>query len=181
MKKFSVLLILALFVGLVAESASAGLFSRHRRSGRANAQLLIKSMISKDPGMQKVFDNAVGWAVFPKIRKAGMGIGGASGDGNVYRKNTFIGTATMTQISVGFQLGGQVYGEILFFKDDYTLEKFKEGKFELGANVSAIVFDVGVAETADYKDGTMIFIVPQAGLMYEATISGQNFTFKGKK
>lgn len=181
MKKFSVLLILALLTCCFTATASAGLFSSHKRSGEANAQLLIKSMKDKDPNMQKVFDNAVGWAVFPKISKAGIGIGGAGGNGRVYRKNSFIGTATMSQISVGFQLGGQVYGEILFFKDDYTLEKFKEGKFELGANISAIVFDVGVAETAAYKDGTMVFIVPKGGLMYEATISGQNFTFKAKK
>ena len=181
MKKISVLLFMCLFLCCITNIASAGLFSHHRRTGQENAQLLIKGMKDKDPEMQKVFDNAVGWAVFPKISKAGFGVGGAAGNGKVYRKNAFIGTTTMSQISVGFQLGGQIYGEILFFKDDYTLGKFKEGKFELGANISAVVFDVGAAGTADYKDGTMIFIVPTAGLMYEATISGQKFTFKAKK
>ena len=181
MKKFSVLLIMALFTYCFAGTASAGLFSNHSRTGEANAQLLIKNMKAKDAKMQKIFDHAFGWAVFPKISKVGIGIGGAGGNGRVYRRNMFIGTATMSQISVGFQLGGQVYGEIIFFKDENTLNNFKEGKFEIGANISAVVFDVGAAETADYKDGAMIFIVPTAGLMYEATISGQKFTFKGKK
>ncbi len=181
MKKFSVLLILALFVCCFTETVSAGLFSNHKRSGEENAQLLMKDMKEKDPGMQKVFDNAAGWAVFPKISKAGIGIGGAAGNGRVYRKNTFIGTTTMSQVSVGFQLGGQVYGEIIFFKDEYTIQKFQEGNFELGANISAVVFDIGAAETANYKDGTMIFIIQKGGLMYEATISGQKFTFKAKR
>ncbi|MBU1109556.1 MAG: hypothetical protein KKB51_22935 [Candidatus Riflebacteria bacterium] len=182
MKKFSILLSLAFFFCCFADTASAGLFNnRHRRSGEENAQLLIKSMKDKDPGIQKVFDKAVAWAVFPKISKAGIGIGGAGGNGRVYRKGTFIGTTTMSQISIGFQLGGQIYGEVIFFQDDFTLDKFKNGKFELGANISAVVFDVGAAETAGFKDGTMVFVIPSAGLMYEATLSGQKFTFKAKK
>lgn len=182
MKKFTPLLSLVIFFSYFTETASAGLFNnRHRRSGEENAQLLIKNMKEKDPGIQKVFDKSVAWAVFPKISKAGIGIGGAAGNGRVYRKDTFIGTTTLSQVSVGFQLGGQIFGEIIFFQDDFTLDKFKNGKFELGANISAIVFDLGAAETAGFKDGTMVFVVPQAGLMYEATLSGQKFTFKGKK
>ena len=182
MKKFSILVCLALFLCCFAETASAGLFNRrHRRSGEENCQLLIKSMKEKDPGIQKVFDKAFAWAVFPRISKAGIGIGGAGGNGRVYQKGKFIGTTTMTQVSIGFQLGGQVYGEVIFFQDEFTLDKFKNGKFELGANISAIVFDVGAAETAGFKDGTMVFVIPDAGLMYEATLSGQKFTFKAKK
>lgn len=154
---------------------------KHKRSGEENAQLLIKKVKKIDPDSQKIFNNAIAWAVFPSIGKAGIGIGGAAGNGRVYRKGTFIGTATMSQISVGFQLGGQVYGEIIFFQDDNTLEKFKSGKFELGANVSAIVANAGAAKTAGFKDGTIVMVVPQKGLMYEATISGQKFTFKPAK
>ena len=128
--------------------------------------------------METIFSNSVGWAVFPSIAKAGIGVGGASGNGRVYRKGVFIGTTTMTQVSFGFQLGGQTYSEIVFFQNDDTLNRFKQGKFDLGANVSAIVVDVGAAVKAGFKDGTIVFIKPQKGLMYEATISGQKFTFK---
>jgi lipid-binding SYLF domain-containing protein len=138
-------------------------------------------MKEKDPAIKKVFDKAVAWAVFPRIRKAGIGIGGAGGNGRVYQRGKFVGTTTVTQVSVGFQLGAQVYGEIIFFQDEYTFEKFKNGKFELGANISAVVFDVGAAETAGFKDGTLVFVIPDAGLMYEATVSGQKFTFKAAK
>ncbi|MDD3145778.1 MAG: YSC84-related protein, partial [Candidatus Riflebacteria bacterium] len=83
--------------------------------------------------------------------------------------------------SVGFQLGGQVYGEIIFFQDDVALNKFKQGNFELGANVSAVIVNAGVAKTAGFKDGIIVMVVPGGGLMYEATISGQKFTFKAKR
>lgn len=155
--------------------------NKHKRSGEENAQRLIKELKAKDANIRKIFANAVGWAVFPEIGKAGMGIGGAAGNGRVYYKGKFIGTSTMTQLSIGFQLGGQVYSEIIFFQDENTLNKFKNGKFELGANVSAIIIDAGLGKEAGFKDGTIVLIKPQKGLMYEATISGQKFTFKGKK
>ncbi len=182
MKKSGIFLILAVLFCCLLETPVHALFKkRHKRSGEENCQLIIKSMKEKDPGIQKVFDKAVAWAVFPRISKAGIGIGGAGGNGRVYQKGKFIGTTTMTQVSIGFQLGGQVYSEIIFFQDEFTLEKFKNGKFELGANISAVVFDVGAAETAGFKDGTMVFVIPDAGLMYEATLSGQKFTFKAAK
>lgn len=183
MTRFSRQLFLVLFFCLLTSALQAGLnpFRKHRRSGEENAQLLIKKVKESGENYQKLFENAIGWAVFPSIGKAGIGIGGAAGNGRVYYKNKFIGTSTMTQISVGFQLGGQVYGEIIFFQDDNTLNKFKNGKFELGANVSAVVLKAGAAETIGFKDGTVVLVIPREGLMYEATISGQKFTFKGSK
>ena len=182
MKRLSLLVVLTLLFCCFAETPASALFKkRHRRSGEENCQLLIKSMKERDPGIQSVFNKAVAWAVFPRISKAGIGIGGAGGNGRVYQKGKFIGTTTMTQVSIGFQFGGQVYGEVIFFQDEFTLEKFKNGKFELGANISAVVFDIGAAETAGFKDGTMVFVIPDAGLMYEATLSGQKFTFKAAR
>lgn len=182
MKKSSLLVVLTLLFCCFAETPVHALFKqRHKRSGEENCQLLIKSMKQKDPDVQKVFDKAFAWAVFPRISKAGIGIGGAGGNGRVYQRGKFIGTTTMSQVSIGFQLGGQVYGEVIFFQDEFTLNKFKNGKFELGANISAVVFDVGAAETAGFKDGTLVFVIPDAGLMYEATISGQKFTFKAAR
>lgn len=154
---------------------------KHKRSGEENCQRVIEKMKKTDPDLAGIFKSSEAWAVFPGIGKAGMGIGGAAGNGRVYRKGTFIGTATMSQISIGFQLGGQIYSEIIFFQDDATLGKFKRGQFELGANVSAIIVDAGVAKKAGFKDGTIVMVMPQKGLMYEATLSGQKFTFKASR
>lgn len=183
MKIYRSILCAILLCSIATSLYAAGLnpFKKHRRSGEENAQLLIERMKRIDPEIDSVFKNATAWAVFPSIGKAGIGIGGAAGNGRVYRKGQFIGTTTMSQISVGFQFGGQVYSEIIFFQDDKTLERFKNGQFELGANVSAVVFRAGVARTAGYKDGTIIMVIPREGLMYEATISGQKFTFKPAK
>jgi lipid-binding SYLF domain-containing protein len=184
MRKIRTGILLTLCFSLILSSALAGwnpFRRKHKRSGEENVQLLIEKIKTIDPDSKKIFASAVGWAVFPSIGKAGIGVGGAAGNGRVYRKGEFIGTTTMTQVSVGFQFGGQVYSEIIFFQDDNTLNRFKEGKFELGANVSAIIVDAGSAKTAGFKDGTIVMVMPQKGLMYEATVSGQKFTFKAKK
>lgn len=180
-RKFAVLVVLILCFILMAPTVSEGwnpFRPKYERSGEANAQILILKLKHIDPEMEAIFKNALAWAVFPRITKAGIGIGGAAGNGRVYRKGKFIGTTTMTQASFGFQLGGQIYSEIIFFQDDNTLDKFKSGQFGIGANISAIIVDAGVAKKVGFKDGTIVLIMPQKGLMYEAVISGQKFTFK---
>jgi lipid-binding SYLF domain-containing protein len=179
MKLFWIFILLAF--PLTTSHAGWNPFGGYKRSGEENVQLFISKLKEKDPEIQKFFDESVGWAVFPKISKAGIGVGGAYGNGRVYRKgNVFIGTSRLTQLSMGFQLGGQIYGEIIFFQSNATLEKFKSGKFEFGARVSAIAVDKGSAKEAGFQDGTAVFSMPLKGLMYEATLSGQSFTFKGK-
>lgn len=154
---------------------------KHKRSGEENVRLTIARMKEVDPDVSDIFKRAVAWAVFPTIGKVGIGIGGAAGNGRVYYKNSFIGTTTMSQISVGFQLGGQEYSEIIFFQDDATLKKFQAGKLEFGANVSIVALKAGAAKTAGFKDGTIVITLPKRGLMYEASVSGQKFTFKAAK
>lgn len=181
-------LVLGAFVFTLASSAPSQALRiknpfRHKyeRSGEENVRLIIKDLKKSNPEFETVFKDSAGWAVFPRIGKAGIGIGGASGNGRVYRKGEFIGTTSMLQASFGFQLGGQTYSEIIFFQNEAALERFMNGKFELGANISAIVIDAGVAKEIGFKDGIMVVIIPGKGLMYEATISGQHFTFDGKK
>ena len=184
MIKLKALVAAILFICLLNSSLYAGFnpFKRkHKRTGEENCQIVIDQVKKTDPDFKKLFDNAIAWAVFPSIGKAGIGIGGAAGNGRVYQKGQFIGTTTMTQISVGFQLGGQVYSEIIFFQDENTLNNFKDGKFELGANISAVIVKAGAGATAGFKDGTIVLVMPKEGLMYEATISGQKFTFKAGK
>lgn len=151
---------------------------RHRRSGEENCRLLIQKVRDIAPYTEGIFEEAAGWAVFPKISKAGIGIGAAAGNGRVYKSEKFIGTATMMQASFGFQLGGKVYGEIIFFQDEKTFKRFQSGKFELNANVSAVIIDKGAAREIGFKNGMAVFIIPGKGLMYEAAVAGQKFTFK---
>ncbi|MEP9411590.1 MAG: lipid-binding SYLF domain-containing protein [Candidatus Brocadia sp.] len=132
------------------------------------------------PHLTIYFEKAYGYAVFPTITKGGIGIGAAHGTGEVYEKGEFIGTANMTQVTVGAQFGGQTYSEIVFFKDRETLEDFKKGNFKPGARASAVVSTAGTSADADYDHGVAIFTLSKSGLMFEAAVGGQKFNFKPK-
>jgi lipid-binding SYLF domain-containing protein len=140
----------------------------------------IVNLKNSDPGMKVFFEKAYGYAVFPTVTKAGMGIGGAHGKGKVYEKGTLIGTSSLTQLTIGFQLGGQAYSEIIFFKDKKALDDFKSGNFELGAQASAVAVTAGASADAGYDKGVAIFTQAKGGLMYEASVGGQKFSFKPK-
>ncbi|OQX31243.1 MAG: hypothetical protein B0D96_05770 [Candidatus Sedimenticola endophacoides] len=154
--------------------------SNSERSGSRATDTAIANLKASDPGIQIFFDKAHGYAVFPTVGKAGMFLGGAYGEGEVYEKGRFIGTSTLTQVTIGLQLGGQAYTEIVFFKDQHALDNFTSGNFELGAQASAIALTAGVSADAGYDNGVAIFTLPKKGLMYEATIAGQKFSFDPK-
>jgi len=147
------------------------------------------------------FGNCYGYAVFPTIGKGGIGIGGARGTGHVYAQGALAGTTTMTQVTVGFQLGGQAYSQIIFFQDKRAYEEFTGGNFEFGAQASAVAITAGASAEAgtggtgasagtstkntttagSYQKGMAVFTVAKGGLMYEATIGGQKFGYKPAK
>ena len=142
------------------------------------------------------FDNSYGYAIFPTIGKAGFVVGGAYGKGRVYIGGNHVGDTTMTQLSVGFQLGGQAYSEIIFFQDQRAFDEFRDN-FEFGAQATAVAVTAGVSAGASttgasagasggkhdattigsYYKGMAVFIVAKGGLMYEASVSGQKFTY----
>lgn len=143
----------------------------------ASAQTVINNFRQKDPSLSKFFDTAYGYAVFPKIAKGAAGVGAANGDGVVYEQGILVGTSEMTQVTVGFQLGGQTYSEIIFFQNKWNLDSFKTGNFEFAANVSAIAAESGAAAANDFSNGIAVFTLPRGGLMFEAAIGGQKFTY----
>ena len=128
--------------------------------------------------LKPYFKKARGYAVFPNVGKGGFGIGGARGKGEVFEKGDVIGSTTLTQVSVGFQLGGQAFSQIIFFKDKKSLERFTEGNFEFGASASAVLISEGANASADYSDGVAVFTFSKGGLMYEASIGGQKFSYE---
>jgi lipid-binding SYLF domain-containing protein len=146
------------------------------------------------------FSKCYGYAVFPTIGKAGLGIGGAHGNGHVYVKNKLVGDTSMTQLSIGFQAGGQAYSEIIFFEDKRAFDEFSSGNFEFGAGVNAIAITASASASAGttgtsaaasggkkdaatagkYSQGVAVFTVAKGGLMYEASLAGQKFSYKAR-
>jgi len=141
----------------------------------AKAIIAIKKA---DPGIETFFQNSAGYAVIPKVGKAGMGVGGAYGKGLVIVNEKAVGRTSLSQVTVGFQLGGQVYSQFIFFKDEAALQTFQRGNFEMGAQASAVAVTLGASADADYDKGVAVFTHVSGGLMYEATISGQKFKYE---
>lgn len=147
------------------------------------------------------FNTAYGYAVFPTIGKAGVGIGGAHGKGRVYAGGKHVGDTSMTQLTVGFQLGGQAFSQIVFFQDKRSFDEFTGGNFEFSADASAVAITAAATASAGtagssagasggqhdattagsrYNKGMATFTVAKGGLMYEAVIGGQKFSYKAK-
>jgi len=144
------------------------------------------------------FNTAYGYAVFPTIGKGGFVVGGAYGKGRVYEGGNAIGEASMVQLSVGFQLGGQAYSEMIFFEDQRALKEFTNGNLEFGADADVVAITAAAnaqASTAGlsagvsggkkdattvgkYNKGMATFTIAKGGLMYDASIAGQSFRYK---
>jgi lipid-binding SYLF domain-containing protein len=146
------------------------------------------------------FNRAYGYAVFPTIGKGGVGIGGAYGKGRVYERGRYVGDTSMKQLTVGFQLGGQAYTQIIFFEDQRAFKQFTSGNFEFGADASAVAITAAAGAKANttgssagasagqndakvvgkYHNAMATFTVAKGGLMYEASIGGQKFEYKAR-
>ena len=146
----------------------------------------------------KFFDKSYGYAVFPSIGKAGLGIGGAFGKGRVYARGRLVGDVTLSQLSIGFQAGGQAFSEIIFFENKSTFDEFTSGNFEFGADIGAIAVtasanasastsggaSAGASEnkndavaTGGFHKGVAVFTIAKGGLMYQAAVGGQKFSY----
>ena len=133
-----------------------------------------------NPKIKAFLESAHGYAVFPTVAKGAIGIGGAHGDGLVYEKGKLIGATTLGQITIGFQLGGQAYRELICFQNKQALDRFKGGNFEFDAQASGVAVTAGISFDASYEHGVAIFTMAKGGLMYEASIGGQKFSFTPK-
>jgi lipid-binding SYLF domain-containing protein len=138
----------------------------------------VKVLKQADPGLQKkFFDQAAGYAVFPSVGKGGLIVGGAGGSGYVFQKGEAVGKATLSQITIGAQIGGQAYYEIIFFETAETLAAFKKGEWALAAQVSAVAVQAGASADAAYKEGVAVFTLSKGGAMAEASVGGQKFGY----
>jgi lipid-binding SYLF domain-containing protein len=143
------------------------------------AQAIIKANES-DPSLTMWFESAYAYAVFPKVGKGGFIVGGAHGKGLVIRGDTTVGKTSLTQVTVGAQLGGQAYSQYIMFKDRTAFEHFTRGNYEMGAQVSAVAVTLGASADASYDSGVAVFTLAEGGLMFEASVGGQKFKYTPK-
>jgi len=141
----------------------------------AKAQEALAEFRENDSTVDNFISQSVGYVVIPTVGKAGFGIGGARGKGVLYENGAVTAVVTLSQLSIGFQWGGQAYSEFLFFQDTPTLSNFKKGNYELGAQASAVAVTAGVSADAAFVNGMAIFTQAKGGLMYEAAVGGQKF------
>jgi lipid-binding SYLF domain-containing protein len=178
MKKLSIALIA---LSLVFSSIIAQAWTPDSKDKmELSAATAIINAKEKDPALVKWFEEAYAYAVFPKVGKGGIGIGGAHGKGIVIRGDATVATTSLSQLTIGFQLGGQVYSEFVMFKDKTAFEHFARGNFEMGAQVSAVAVTLGASADANYDGGVAVFTIAEGGLMYEATVGGQKFKYAAK-
>jgi len=134
-----------------------------------------------DADLAKWFTTAYGYAVFPSITKAAVVVGGGGGGGRVFEKGVYVGDARVSQATIGAQIGGQSFSEVIFFENKAALDRFKDGKFEFAAGLSAVAAAEGKSKDAKYANGVAVFTHAKKGLMAEASVGGQKFKFTPKK
>jgi lipid-binding SYLF domain-containing protein len=166
--------------GLITVLALAGTIATTRAEEKPlgdQVKEAIQLFKSDDSKIVKLFESAYGYAVFPSCGKGAVGIGGAAGDGQVFEKVTLIGTARMTQITIGAQLGGQTFSEVIFFETKEALDAFRASEWAMSAGVSAVAAAESASADAKYKNGVLVFTIAKGGLMFEASVGGQKFKF----
>jgi lipid-binding SYLF domain-containing protein len=192
MKKLFILTLAVCFITVASYSETfAGWDPAKAEQERKAAEETIAKFREKDPGMERFFDNAWGYAVFPTVGEGALIAGGAHGKGLVYKtmrisgvmhpyqaKGKIVGRSKLSQGTVGLQAGGQAYSEIIFFKDKAAFESLKDGKLKLAAKASAIAATAGASADAAYEGGVAVFTMGKGGLMLQAAIGGQEITFE---
>ena len=172
--KSQVSLIIALLVAFSSATAQVGAWDP---KAEERAQETISAFKEKNDKMEAYFEDSYGYAVFPSIGKGGIVIGGAHGRGIVYEQGESIGSVKMTQVTLGFQWGGQAYSEVIFFENAETLESFKNKALKFSGQASAVAVTAGASADIAYENGVAVYTIPKGGLMYEATMGGQKFKF----
>ncbi len=175
MKRSFVLASLAAMI--LAGCSSAPPTEREKMVLDDQAPYTLKMMETRDDGLAPLLANSYGYAIFPNIGKGGLIAGGASGRGVVFERGVQTGYADFSQATIGGQIGGQTVSELVVLEDAAAMERFKSGKLTFETNLSAVALDRGTAHAANYRNGVIAFVHSQGGLMAEATIGGQQFTF----
>jgi len=162
----------------VAACASTPKTAGERRDLESRAEATTSEMTAKDPALHDVLTSSYAYVVFPQIGKGGAIVGGAHGTGILYERGVPIGFVVLNQASIGAQLGGQAFSELLVFRDRNATERLKSGNFQLGADVGAVALTAGAAARAQFSNGVAAFVMPRGGLMVDISVSGQKLTYQ---
>jgi lipid-binding SYLF domain-containing protein len=177
MKTLKLLTTTILLAGLAVAGQAADKQS-DRKKLQADVDAAIEAFKKADSSLAETFKKAAGYVVFPNVGKGGFIVGGAHGNGHLYEKGKVVGYASLTQVTVGAQIGGQEYSQIIFFETKEALAKFKESEFAMSAQVSAVAAAEGASKNAKYVEGVIVFTKAKTGLMAEASVGGQKFKFE---
>lgn len=172
------IILTAVLMTAVAACATAPGTTDNRSELMRDAETALSLAKSKHDGFTGVLQRSAGYAVFPAVGKGGAGVGGAYGRGIVYENGNQIGFTDLSQASIGFQLGGQSYTQILVFEDTNALNRFRQGNFEFSSQATAVALRSGEGVNAKFRDGVAVFTMDEAGLMFEASVGGQKFSYQ---
>jgi lipid-binding SYLF domain-containing protein len=167
--------IVATVVGACATAPSSVQDRSELRRDADNALTLART---SDNTFGGILQRSAGYAVFPNVGKGGAGIGGAYGRGIVYQNGQQIGFTDLSQVTVGLQLGGQSYTQILVFENAHVLDTFRQGNFEFSSQATAVALRSGDGANAEFTDGVAVYTMDEAGLMFEAAVGGQKFSYQ---
>ncbi|MBX3155053.1 MAG: lipid-binding SYLF domain-containing protein [Deltaproteobacteria bacterium] len=174
------MMILAAMMGGLTACATAPRTASEQQSLIEQAQATLAQMLAKDPSLHTIVNASVGYAVFPSIGKGGLVVGGAHGRGVLFERGQPVGYVSLTQASLGAQIGGQSFAELVLFRDQFALGQVKANRFELGANASAVALTAGAGASTRWTSGVAVFTMAHGGLMAELSVSGQRINFQPK-
>jgi lipid-binding SYLF domain-containing protein len=175
--RFATVLVLAgaLLAGCTtspAPEARAGLLQQ--------ATATLQDMQRMDATVDSVIRSGYGYAIFPEVVKAGLALGGGYGQGVVYEQGQHVGFADLTLGSIGAQIGGQTFREVIVFQNKAAMDRFKLSPVDFTAGAAAMILQQGAAANAQFIEGVAVLVQPITGAMAEATIGGQQFKFVPK-
>jgi lipid-binding SYLF domain-containing protein len=171
-------LVLTVVVGLLVSCATAPTSQADKQALLAESAGALQRMSAQDPTVAMLVQKGYGYAMFPKVTKGGLVVGGAHGQGVVYERGRRVGYADLSQASVGLQAGGQTFSELLVFENKAALDRFKAGQLAFTGDASAVVMETGVATDLKFIDGVAVVVSPIGGAMVEAALGGQKFTYQ---
>ena len=174
MKTIALLIISGIYIGFNIAYAQS---DSKKEMIRVESNMAKSAFLEKDSGMADFFKSSYGYIILPNVGKGAWGLGIAAGNGVAYEQGEFIGYSKLSQVSIGFQAGGQAYREVVFFESEEAMQRFKDNRIEISAQVSAVAAASGASANAKYIEGVAVFTMAKGGLMYEASVGGQKFKY----
>lgn len=174
----TIALLTALFAGLFAGCATAPATQAERQSLQTSARATLDEMIARNPAIQDTIRNAPGYAVFPSIGKGGVLVGGAHGRGILYERGVPTGFVSVEQASIGAQLGGQTFAQLLVLRTPQQVADVRAGRFTAGADLGVVVLTTGASARTNFNPNASVFVMPRGGLMVDVSVNGQRIKYQ---